>query len=304
MGTDSGAAALAPASNELIVSARPGASIGRIALRRLWRNPRSLASVVFILLVILMAIFAPLLAPHSFKEQFRGNENHAPTAEFLMGTDFLARDIFSRVMYGARISMFIGICATALALFIGINVGLFSGYYGGMCDAVLMRLTDTVAAFPSLLLALAITALFDKPSITIVFVSLGIVGWTGIARIVRAEVLMLKTLDYVSAARALGLGGTRIMFRHILPNCLSPIIVVATLGVAGSILGEAGLSFLGLGVQDPFPSWGGMLTDSRGYFANYWWEAVFPGLMIVLTVLAFNMLGDSLRDALDPKKVG
>jgi ABC-type dipeptide/oligopeptide/nickel transport system permease subunit len=283
---------------------RPGSSIGAIAFRRLMRNPRSLASILFILLVIVVAILAPVLAPYSFKEQFRGNENHYLTTQFMMGTDSLARDILSRVIYGARISMFIGICATAMALLIGVNVGLIAGYYGGVCDACLMRLTDTVAAFPSLLLALAITAIWEKPSITIVFVSLGIVGWTGIARIVRAEVLMLKTLDYVSAARALGLGNTRIMFRHILPNCLSPIIVVATLGVAGNILGEAGLSFLGLGVQDPFPSWGGMLSDARQYFVNYWWEAVFPGLAIVLTVLAFNLLGDSLRDALDPKKVG
>ena len=282
--------------------AAPGRSPGRMALERMLRNTRTVAAAALIVFMIVLALTANFLAPYSYKSQERGHEHLAPGAAHWLGTDELGRDVFSRIMYGAQISMFIGICATAVSLFIGVNVGLVAGYCGGFIDALLMRLTDTVAAFPSLLLAVAITALYDKPSILIVFIALGVVGWTGTARIVRSQVLTLKTLDYVTAARALGARRTRIIFRHILPNCVSPIIVIATLSVGGNILGEAGLSFLGLGVQDPFPSWGAMLSDARSHFHNFWWVAVFPGLAIVLTVLAFNLLGDGLRDALDPKK--
>lgn len=272
--------------------------------QRLLRNRLSLVALSIIVFMVVVAVFAGLLSPHGFETQARGQENIPPGGSFVLGTDHLGRDILSRLMYGAQISMLVGVFATALSLFIGTVVGLLSGYWGGRVDSLLMRMTDTVAAFPSLLLAVAITSLYEKPSIKILFFALGIVGWTGIARIVRSQVLSLKTLDYVTAARALGASNRRIMFRHILPNCISPIIVIATLAVGGNILGEAGLSFLGLGVQDPFPSWGGMLSDARGYFQHYWWVAVFPGLCIVLTVLAFNLLGDGLRDALDPKANG
>ncbi|MFH0939272.1 MAG: ABC transporter permease [Planctomycetota bacterium] len=270
--------------------------------RRLFGNPRLIIALMVIVLMIGMALSANLLAPYSYKEQARGSELLSPVASFWFGTDFLGRDVLSRVMYGAQISMLVGIAATAVALVIGVTVGLVSGFFGGSIDALLMRLTDTIAAFPSLLLAIAITALYDRPSMGIVYFALGVVGWTGMARIVRAEVLSIKTLDYVTAAQALGVGSGRIIFRHILPNCLSPIIIITTLAIGGNILGEAGLSFLGLGVQDPFPSWGGMLADARSYFHAYWWVAVFPGLAIVLTVLSFNLLGDGLRDALDPRQ--
>jgi peptide/nickel transport system permease protein len=277
-------------------------SPGRLALRRLMRNPRTIVAFALVAAMVLMALSANLLAPYSYKFQARGSENLPPGGQFWLGTDYLGRDILSRVMYGAQVSMLVGIVATAISLFIGVNMGLLAGYFGGKVDAFLMRVTDTFAAFPSLLLAVAITALYDKPSFLILFIALGVVGWTGTARIVRAQVLTIATQDYVTAARALGTRNSRIVFRHILPNCVSPIIVIATLSVGGNILAEAGLSFLGLGVQEPFPSWGGMLSDARSYFHNYWWLAVFPGLAIVLTVLAFNLLGDGLRDALDPKK--
>ena len=216
-------------------------------------------------------------------------------------------------MYGARVSLMIGVSATLLSLIIGVTLGLCAGYFGGLTDSILMRFTDTVGTFPSLLLAIAITALYKRtassnpgvlvlnPSFWILFVALGVVSWTTIARVVRAQVLTIKTLDYVTAARALGGNDLRIMFLHVLPNCWSPIIVLATLAIGGNILGEAGLSFLGLGIQDPFPSWGGMLSDAKSYFRDDWWLAVFPGSAIVLTVLSFNLLGDGLRDALDPK---
>ena len=289
------------AANGIAIRGQPD-SVARAVFRKILRNPRTLAALALVALMIGMALTANVLSPYDYKEQMRGTEFVGPTSKHWFGTDDLGRDVLSRVMYGAQISMLVGVCATALSLLIGVVVGLVSGYFGGSVDALLMRATDTVAAFPSLLLAVAIVAISEKSSVLILFIALGVVGWTGIARLVRSQVLSIKTLDYVSAARALGASHTRIMFRHVLPNCVSPIIVVATLAVGGNILGEAGLSFLGLGVQDPFPSWGGMLAGARGHFQLYWWVAVFPGLSIVLTVVSFNLLGDGLRDALDPKK--
>ncbi len=280
---------------------------------RLFGNSRSLTATGILFFMLLLALAAGTLAPYNYKDQLRGSELVGPCASHFFGTDYLGRDILSRVMYGARVSLLIGISATVLSLLIGVTLGLCSGYFGGKIDAVLMRFTDTIAAFPTLLLAIAITALYKRtpaenpdllvanPSFWILFFALGVVGWTGIARVVRAQVLTIKTLDYVTAAQALGGGSGRIMFRHVLPNCVAPIIVLATLSIGGNILGEAGLSFLGLGIQEPFPSWGGMLSDAKSYFETQWWLAVFPGTAIVLTVLSFNLLGDGLRDALDPK---
>jgi peptide/nickel transport system permease protein len=279
-----------------------GQSPGQLALRRMFRNPRTLAALAVVMVMVLIAVLAGVVAPYDYKDQVRGSEHTPPGTQFAMGSDYLGRDILSRIMYGARVSVTVGIVATALSMFIGINVGLIAGYVGGWVDAALMRLTDTFSAFPSLLLAIPITALAERPSFSIVFIALGVVGWTGTARVVRAQVLTVKSMDYVTAAKALGAPSRRIIFRHILPNCVSPIIVIATLAVGGNILAEAGLSFLGLSVQDPFPSWGGMLSEARSYFHNFWWVAVFPGLAIVLTVLSFNLLGDGLRDALDPKR--
>jgi len=307
--------------------------------RRLKTNRAAVVALAFLTALLLVALFAPWVAPHGYHEQFRGaetqpplsrravhssyrdegagerglNPNSAPNSGdrvsgredepllFLLGTDQNARDTFSRLIYGARVSVSVGVLAALIGLLMGVLVGLLSGFYQGWLDAVLMRFTDTVFAFPSVLLAVAITSVFDKPSLWVVFLALGTVGWTGLARVVRAQVLALKTLDYVAAAHALGVSDTRILWRHILPNCAGPIVVVVTLSIGGNILGEAGLSFLGLGVQEPYPSWGGMLAEARENYRYAWWLGVFPGLAIVFTVLAFNLLGDGLRDAFDPR---
>jgi ABC-type dipeptide/oligopeptide/nickel transport system permease subunit len=292
------------------------ASPWQMAWRRLKKNRAALCALAFNGLLVVVAMAAPLLAPYSYEAQFRGAEQAAPMERktsrrpgdeearerlFVLGTDINARDNLSRIIYGARVSLLVGVLATLISLAIGVLVGLLAGYYGGWIDACLMRFTDTVFAFPSVLLAVAITAAIDEPGLWVVFLALGLVGWTSIARVVRSQAISIKTLDYVLAARALGTGNTGILLRHILPNCLGPIIVVATLTVGGNILGEAGLSFLGLGVQEPYPSWGGMLANAQSQYVNAWWLAVFPGLAIVITVLAFNLFGDGLRDALDPR---
>jgi ABC-type dipeptide/oligopeptide/nickel transport system permease subunit len=293
-----------------------GLSLWRIGLRRLRLNRAALAALVFLGLLAAMALAAPLIAPCRFDKQFRGAEATAPFERvvlpaspereavnhfFFLGSDHHARDTWARIVYGARVSLVVGFLATFISLVLGVSSGLVSGYFGGWPDALLMRLTDTVFAFPSVLLAVAITAVADRPSLWVVFLALGMVGWTSLARVVRAQVLSLKSLDYLVAARALGTGHLRVILRHILPNCLGPITVVATLSVGGNLLGEAGLSFLGLGVQEPYPSWGQMLSEAAEHYTESWWLGVFPGLAIVLTVLSFNLLGDGLRDALDPR---
>jgi len=221
---------------------------------------------------------------------------------FYLGTDDQGRDILTRLLYGARVSLLVGVLAEIIAVIIGVTIGGLSGFYGGWLDSLLMRITDIFFAFPSLLLAIGILAIFERPGLWNIFFALGVVGWTQIARIVRGQVLSVKEAEFVEAARAVGAGDLRILFRHILPNTLAPIIVVGTLGVAWNILSEAGLSFLGLGVQPPDPSWGNMLTDGRNYInsASYY-IAIIPGLAIVFTVLGFNLLGDGLRDSLDPR---
>jgi ABC-type dipeptide/oligopeptide/nickel transport system permease subunit len=205
------------------------------------------------------------------------------------------------MLHGGRASLLIALAATAIALAIALAVGLAAGYSGGWLDALLMRVTDTVYAFPSILLAMVLVALAERPSLWLVFTALGATGWTGLARLVRAQVLTVRQADYVQAARALGLAPLRVALHHVLPNCLGPVVVAATLLIGSNILGEAGLSFLGLGVREPYPSWGSMLGSSRDMFETCPWLMIFPGLAISLAVLGFNLLGDGLRDALDPR---
>lgn len=224
-----------------------------------------------------------------------------PSGAHLFGTDYLGRDLLSRVLHGGRISLAIGVLAVLISGLVGTTVGAIAGFAGGWVDEVLMRLTDIVLAFPTALLALAVMAVFEDPTVGKIFIVLGLVGWAGIARLVRAEVMTLKERDYVLAARSVGVGPLGVVLRHVLPNTLGTLLVVLTLGVASNILTEAWLSFLGLGAQPPLPSWGAMITEGQYYLTTRPWVCLFPGVAILLTVLGFNMLGDGLRDVLDPK---
>ena len=224
-----------------------------------------------------------------------------PTASHPLGTDALGRDVLSRVLWGGRVSLAVGVGVEALVVVLGCVIGLLAGYFGGPVDAALMRVTDVVMAFPSLVLAIGLIAVFEQPGLDKVFIVLVALGWTTIARVVRGEVLSLKTRDFVHAARALGGGHRAIMVRHLLPNALAPLLVAATIGVGGNMVAEAGLSFLGLGAQAPTISWGAMLADGQTFLASAPWVAVFPGAALLLAVLGMNLLGDGLRDLLDPR---
>jgi len=253
-----------------------------------------------IVCMILVALLAPLISPRDPNAVNLDEVKLSPGKKHLFGTDEKGRDIFSRVLYGARISLSVGFLATALALTFGVAVGLLGGYFGGKIDSSFQMLTDITLAFPSLLLAIGITVVLSPGFIT-VCIALGLVGWASIARLVRGEVLSLKERQYVEAARASGSGPLRLLFRHILPNCLPLVLVAASLKIGVFILGEAALSFLDLGVRPPTPTWGFMISAGREFLKSAPWIAVFPGLFLGLTVISFNLLGDFLRDSLDPK---
>ena len=278
----------------------------RRVLRELFRNRAALIGLVILVGVATSAILAPAVAPYDPIVQEIALRLKPPGwtvpggRTYLLGADHLGRDILSRLIFGARISLIIGFSAVALAGTLGTLIGLVAGYRGGRVDDFCMRLTDTMLAMPFILLALAVIAVLGPSLRNIIFV-LGITSWVSYARIVRGEVLTLRTREFVSAARALGSSGGRIVFRHLLPNVLTPVIVIATLEVARMIILESALSFLGLGVQPATPTWGGMLADGRAYLSTSWWLATFPGLSIMLTVLGINLLGDWLRDVLDPR---
>jgi len=278
----------------------------RRVLRELAKNRAALLGLAILMVVTAAAIFAPVISPADPLIQEVSVRLKPPTLEggdgraHLLGTDHLGRDILSRLIFGARISLVIGISAVALAGTLGTLLGLVAGYRGGRTDDICMRVTDTMLAMPFILLALAVIAVLGSSLRNIIFV-LGITSWVSYARVVRAEVLTLRTREFVSAAQALGGRGARIIFRHLLPNVLTPVIVIATLEVARMIILESALSFLGLGVQPPTPTWGGMLADGRAYLSTAWWLATFPGLCIMLSVLGINLLGDWLRDILDPR---
>lgn len=257
--------------------------------------------VALVILMTLSALVGPLLTPYRYDAQLRDDWGQGPGRSHPLGVDNLGRDVLSRILYGARVSLFVAAAATAVSVALGVVAGAAAGYFGKWVDEIIMRAADGFSAFPGLLLAVAITAAFERRSLAIVFIALGLVGWSGLARIVRGQTLSLREEEFVQAAAALGAGRWRILFRHILPNCMAPVIVTATLLMAGNILGEAGLSFLGIGVQPPYPSWGGMLADARQQMTLQWWACAFPGIAIALTVLGFNLLGDGLRDRLDPR---
>lgn len=283
------------------------AGIGQweLAMRAFSRNRTAVVGAMAILGFYLVALLTPLLAP--FDPAAQGNllteRLTAPSAAHPLGTDQFARDVLSRLLYGARVSLAIGFVAVGISVTIGTLLGAVSGFFGGWVDAVVMRFVDMVISFPRLVLLILVIALFE-PSIFLIVAVLGLTQWPGTARIVRGEVLSLREREFVQAARALGFGRTRIIGRHVIPNVLAPVIVAATLGIGNTIVLEAGLSFLGLGVQPPTASWGVMVADGRNVLIDAWWISTFPGLAIVLVVLSFNLVGDGLRDALDPRLRG
>jgi peptide/nickel transport system permease protein len=271
----------------------------------LWRRARRLRNLaiggVLVGVLVLAAALAPVIAPFDpVRDADLNNYLRPPGAPFLLGTDTFGRDVFSRMIYGARISLGVGIAVQASAVAIGVTLGLLAGFFGGRVDQLIMRLTEVVFAFPGLLFAIAIMAVIG-PSLYNVFLALGLVSWTSLARVVRGQVLSLKEQEYVEAARAVGASNARIIVRHIVPNTLAAVTVLVTLGIGGAILAEAGLSFLGLGAQPPEPSWGSMLSAGRDYLLQAPWLSVYPGLAIFLTVMGFNLLGDGIRDLLDPR---
>jgi len=279
---------------------RPAAAPLRV--NRFWRaffrHKLGLLGLVLLVLFGLAAIFAPWVAPHNPLEQHIATARlEAPSFEHPLGTDELGRDILSRLVYGARVSLYIGLVAEGVALAIGIVLGSMAGYLGGWVDDLIMRLTDIFFAIPSLLFLIVVVFLFDSSASTI-FIALGLISWPSEARLMRSEVLRLRDREFVTAAGALGGRSWRVIVRHILPNALASMIVIGTLGIAGAILSEATLSFLGLGIQQPIPSWGTMINQGQEYIFSAWWYSVFPGLTIMLVVLALNFVGDALRDAL------
>jgi peptide/nickel transport system permease protein len=270
--------------------------------RRLHRGLLAGASLLAVFMAA--ALLAPLLAPHDPLAVVAPATPVAlqrPSAAHMLGTDALGRDVLARVLFGGRVSLAVGVGVELVVAVLGGVVGLLAGYYGGMLDATLMRLTDVVMAFPSLILAIGLIAVFEAPGLANVFVVLVLLGWTTIARVVRGTVLTLKSRDYVQAARAIGARDRTILVRHILPNAIGPLLVAATLGVGGNMVAEAGLSFLGLGAQPPTISWGAMLADGQSDLMTAPWAAVFPGLALLLAVLGVNLAGDGLRDLLDPR---
>ena len=269
-------------------------------MKELLKNKMAFAGLSFIGIIIAFAIFAPLIAPHDPSTIDPNNILTAPSRQHLLGTDTLGRDIFSRIIYGSRISLSIGFIAVGIAVLIGIFFGSVAGYYGGKVDSVIMRFVDIMLCFPTFFLILAVIAVLE-PSIFNIMAVIGLTSWMGIARLIRAVVLTLKERDFVAAAKVMGAGDTWIILKHLIPNAIGPVMVSATLGVGGAILVESALSFLGIGVQPPVPSWGNILMDGKSTLGVAWWLTVFPGLFILFTVLSYNILGESLRDLFEPR---
>lgn len=268
--------------------------------RRLCKNKLAMAGLFVIVALAVIAIFADKIAPYGFDEQDLSRTFLLPSREFPFGTDNLGRDIFSRILYGSRVSLTVGFIAVGFAAIVGGSFGAIAAFYGNRVDNIIMRLMDVLLAIPGMLLALSIAAALG-PGLSNMMIAIGVGSIPGYARIVRASVLTVKETEFVEAARSIGANDLRIICVHIIPNALAPIIVQSTLGVAGAILSAASLSFLGLGIQPPTPEWGAMLSGSRRYITQYWHLTLFPGLAIMLVIYALNVLGDGLRDALDPR---
>jgi len=279
-------------------------SWGRLVWRRFRKHKLAMTGLIVIIVITLSAILAPVIAPYDPKEvrmdRVPGGQPMAPCVEHPMGTDALGRDYLSRAIHGGRVSLSVGLVAVGISVVIGVVVGSIAGFYGGVVDSVICRIIDILMCIPTFFLILIVNA-YMKPNILNVMVVIGIFGWMGTARLVRGQFLSLREQEFIEAARALGLSDRRIIFRHLLPNALAPVVVSATMGVAGAILTESSLSYLGMGVQEPTASWGSMLRVAQTYLLSAPWMAIFPGLLISITVLALNFIGDGLRDAVDPR---
>lgn len=273
-------------------------------IKRVWKHhPLIFWGGALVLVLVLMALTCQWLAPYDPNNQVLADRLLPPSWHHWMGTDQYGRDILSRMLYGSRISLAVGLVAVSLYVLIGTTVGSVAGYYGGWVDGLLMRVTDIFLCIPTFLLILMAIA-FVGPSIVNIMVVIGLTSWTDVARLVRGEILGLKEREFIQAARVIGMKDSRIILKHLLPNALGPVIVVATLGIGGAILVESALSYLGLGVQPPTPSWGNMLEEGKEHLTDAWWLITFPGLAIFLTVLGYNLLGEGLRDLLDPRLRG
>lgn len=277
-------------------------SMSKIFWERFSRNKLAVIGLVIIVTIILLALLAPVIAPYDPAKQNLLHRLKPPSAIHFLGTDDLGRDIFSRILWGARVSLTVGFVAVLGSITIGTFIGAIAGYYGGKLDSFLMRAVDVIISFPSIFLLITVVSIL-KPSLMNIILVFIAFGWTGTSRLVRGEFLTLKNREYVLAAQTVGMSDARIIFRHILPNAMASIIVTATLAVGGTILAESTLSFLGLGIQPPTASWGNMLQGAQNItiMLTAWWYPLFPGLMILITVLAINFIGDGLRDALDPR---
>lgn len=272
----------------------------RSIMRSLCKSPLAMFGLTVVVILVLCAIFAGKIAPYGYAKQNLMNAYEPPSAQHWFGTDEFGRDIFSRVVYGARISLFVGFIAVGIALFFGGTLGAVAGYYGGRLDNVIMRAMDVLLSIPSTVLAISIAAALG-PGLFNLMIAVGISSTPAYARVMRGSVLSVRSQEFVEAARSVGSSDARIILQHIIPNCMAPVIVQSTLGVASAILSAAGLSFIGLGIQPPVPEWGAMLSGARGYIRDYPYMTLFPGLAIMVTIMALNFLGDGLRDALDPK---
>jgi ABC-type dipeptide/oligopeptide/nickel transport system permease subunit len=273
------------------------------AFRRLIRNKLAVFGAAVILLLVITAVFAPFIAGYDYAAQNYDHLSQLPNDEFWFGTDQLGRDMFSRVVYGAQVSLLVGLISQIIALVIGVPVGMLAGYYGGKIDMILMRIVDVTYAFPQLLFVILLMSMLG-PGLVNIFIALGLTSWVTLARLVRSEFLRLRESEFITAARALGVSSSRIVWRHLLPNALSPIIVAFTFGIPTAIFAEATLSFIGVGISPPTPSWGQMVGENYQYLRSLWHLAVFPVLAIALTMLGFSFFGDGLRDALDPRNSG
>jgi len=292
--------ALATARGAIVLKERPPSNLWLDAARRFSRNRLAMGGLVVVGLMIFVAIFADLLAPTPYDYVVLSEARQFPSREHWLGTDEVGRDMLSRLIYGARISLIVGFGVQAIALLIGVPLGLIAGYFGGWADYAVMRVVEVFTAIPQVLFALFLVSIFGGGLINIIL-AIGLISWVEICRLTRAQLFSLREKEFIEAAHALGVPELQVMLRHLLPNALTPLIIAVTIGIPTAMFTEAGLSFLGLGINDPLPSWGKMVGNSFSYLRLYWHMGVFPTILIASTMLSFSLVGDGLRDALDPK---